>query len=909
MTKRVIEVSRPIAEMVKGSLEYAQDAVRRAFYARVPGDMREPAFVKYAILDTFADYVIVSEYGRDKPDEFYRIPFTQNGDGITFAPAAEWEPVELAYKPVAEPAAEAEKGPGGFFTTAELLAAADAAQESVTQQPVPQTEAVTPRRITGKRLDEDHAGTLRLLEGADGPKRIKAIGICAGVVNGNHRRYSAEVLRAAVADLRQHLHESAGQGRAIYLLGEAEHPESKARRPSLREVVVKWDDAQFNEATRQVELDGHLIETEAGKDIQALIAGGVMPGVSQRARGRSRYVEENGDRVEEVTELAITGYDLVMEPSDPVAGVTLAESDDDDAAQGAAVEDDMTLTPEQLAEMLRAQPELVTGLVAEQVKTLADAQTAQATAQIISEQTAAVDAARAETHAAQAELAEIKRQQDIAAALAEQTADLPYGPARNKLFVEAVRDAKPATVADVAALVTAKRTEYDAVLAAEKLRGMGMDIQVVGPVIETATNGDWPEYAKHAFEFNEALIKRGEIQPWSPAKPRNQNEKIAKLMLERFDKLYKSDLAREAKLFDEAETAAGLSLPYGVSRAILSAVWPTLVATGLFDIGVTDQAPVYIYYEEYAEESGKHVAVSDEAVTLQTGEWVSFAHKRLQPGTVVVQLANDSGTYHEGTDYIIDYTNGAIWGLGANIADNTPLHVDYHYDAIREGEGSAVQEAKATLSRALMDIQADRLATNINHEAIVFSRSQLGWDATARTLMMLVNEIRRRIDANLMFDALSAGLGVAANTGGTWTSATDPIVDFVSYLGVAKDKIAKRYYEPNGILMSSTRADAVANWDGFTAAGKRPDADLNVNGYIGRLKGLPVFSSTEFSDAYALVFNRQHLFHRVFEPMSIQGPFQAYNSGKLVDAQQWMAREYNGTLVPIKTKAAYVAIA
>ncbi len=908
---RVIEVNKPIAEMVRGSKEYEQDAVRRAFYAQATRDIREPAFAKYSILDTFDAYVIVSEFGLDEPDEFYRIPYTRDGEGkITFAPESEWEPVELAYAPKPEPPEAKPEEPQDAPDSGDMgpgLGMMGGGMMGDSQTPAqPQAEAVAPRTPLkgGKKLDEDHAGTLQLLESTSGPKRIKAIGITAGVVNGNRRRYAADVLRAAVAELATHLHESAGQGRAIYLLGEAEHPEAKARRPSLREVVVKWDAARFNEVTQQVELDGHLIETEAGRDIQALISGGVLPGVSQRARGRSRFVDEAGERIEEVTELAITGYDLVMEPSDPVAGVTFAEDHTED--------DDMTLTPEQLAEMLRAQPELVTGIVAEHVKALADAQTqaavSEATEKVIAEQTAAAEAARAEAQAAQTELAEIKRQQAVAAAIAEQTKDLPYGAARNQLFVEAVRSANPATAEDVTALVNAKRQEYDAVLAAEKLRGMGMDIQVVGPVIEQATDGNWPEYARVAHAFTESLQRAGKVQPWQPKSPRNRNEVVAAQMLEHFDKKFRNELTREAKAFDEAETAAGLNLPYGVSRAILGAVWPTLVATGLFDVAPLDQAPAYIYYESYADETSKHVAITREEVTTDRNDWVSLAHKRLQPGTVVVENHANNVTYTEGTDYIIDYTNGKIMEL-ATIGDATNCHVSYHYDSLREGEGAAIQSGKMTLDRVLLEVAADRLATQINDEAIVFSRSQLGYDAVNRTLMSLVNEVRRRIDADLMFDALSAAMGVSSNSGGTWTSATDPIIDFVSYLGVAKDKIAKRYYEPTGILMSSTRADAVANWDGFTAAGKRPDADLNVNGYIGRLKGLPVFASTEFSDAAALVFNREHLFHRVYNPMVLKGPFQSYSSGNLVAAQQWYVEEYNGTVVPVRSKAAYVAIA
>lgn len=898
---RRIEVGRSLEELVKGSLEYEMDAAGRAFRARFGGLDTAPAWP----VETFPAALIVRRENRENgPDEFWSVAYTKDGEDYAFAAEDAWEPVELAYQPRSQAAGE---GLGQM----PMLAA-----EAVTAAPVTAPTS-TPAKLRkgGRRFEEQAAGRVTLLEsGGAGPRTIRAIGITAGVVNGNRRRYPADTLRAAVADLRGHLHESAGQGRLL-LLGEAEHPSTKGGRPDIAETVVKWTDVAFNEQTQQVDLTGHIIETAKGRDILALIEGGVFPGLSQRGYGRSVTRDENGGTVDEVTELTITGYDMVSEPSDPLARVTMLESEEQpsgsEGLSGAMEEDAMNA--EQLAAAIRANPDLFKGLVADEVKTMSEAQRAAIEKQLREALGAPPEAdlgqALAEAVKAQKRLAELEKRQALDAAISEATQDLKYGDALNKLFAESLKAAKFDTPEQVKLLAEAKRKEYDAIAAAAKLAAMGR-VEVVGPVIETATGGEWPEYAKVAFEFTESLRKRGEIKAWSALKPKNRNEEVAAQVLSRFDQLYQNNLLKEARAYDEATTAAGLSLPYGVSRAILGAVWPTLVATSLFDISTTDQAPVYVYYEEYADESGKHVTVTDEHWTTDHDAWVTLTHKRLQPGTVVVETTGDSGTYLEGSDYVVDYTNGKIKALsGGTLSNTTAYHITYHYDSLREGEGSAIQNGKMTLSRALMDIQADRLATQINNEAVVFSRSQIGYDVTARTLASLINEVRRRIDADIMYDALSAALGVSLNSGGTWTTATDPVIDFVSYLGVAKDKVSKRYYEPTGILMSSTRADAVANWDGFTAAGKRPDADLNMNGYLGRLKGLPVFQSTEFSDSYALVFNREMVFHRVYEPMSLQGPFQTYSSGNLVDAQQWFVREYNGTLVPLNAKAAYVAIA
>jgi len=62
-------------------------------------------------------------------------------------------------------------------------------------------------------------------------------------------------------------------------------------------------------------------------------------------------------------------------------------------------------------------------------------------------------------------------------------------------------------------------------------------------------------------------------------------------------------------------------------------------------------------------------------------------------------------------------------------------------------------------------------------------------------------------------------------------------------------------------------------------------------------------------DGWALVMNREIVMHRVFQPMTIKGPFQTFDAAyKLVAAEQYYSEEYNASLAPIPGKAAYVKI-
>lgn len=740
----------------------------------------------------------------------------------------------------------------------------------------PVTESV---RRAGKRqrLNETLAQELMLVEAQGGARRIKAIGITADVVNGNRRRYPRRVLADAVAKLNGHLHESNGQGKLI-ATGEAEHPSDKGGRASILETVVKWEAASLD-STGKVLLDGVILPTSKGRDVQVLVENGVPIGVSMRGYGTYATFLENGERVDEVTELTITGFDLVAQPSDPNGQVT--ESQDKQHEESAIVNEEEKKALEEAARKAASE--------------LEEARKAQE----------ALQAQLAEAQKAAAELAERKRQEAIDTAIVEATRGLPYGDALNKLFVDAVRAAAPASAEAVAHIVESKRKEYDQIATAARLAAMGRGVQVLGPVFERETGR--PEFARAAWELNESLVRTGEGHRRDVNKGTSLAELYARRVLERFDQIHQAKLLAESRMFEEAEQTSDLNLPYSVARMIIEQAYPELVAANVYDFGTTDSSQARVYYEAYAGESGASVTISDEAVTASTANWVSLAHNRVRPGTVVVTNSGGTETYVEGTDYVIDYEEGKILAI-ATITNGQSILVDYTYDAIRKGEMAVIERAKNTLTYALLNMAADRLAMEISNEAIVFSRSQLGYDAVTRTLGNLARLIRRKIDKDILYKGLAASLKQSANSGGTWTAATDDVSLLVKYLGVAKTKVYNRNYVPTAIVMSVTNADRLSNWDGFKRDGF-PDAVMNAAGFAGVVKGLPVFASTEYPDQFAQVVHRELVAHRVFQPMTFKGPFPSYNNGQLVGADQYYAEEFNGSMITVAEKSAHVWVA
>ncbi len=865
---------KALEELVKGSLEYTRSEIRNAFERQFPRNQDDSPM--YEIIDTFADFVVVQQWYPPelKSDEYYKVIYSREGEDYVFAMRDQWEVVELAYQPQTTPAV-----------------------------------AETNKKRKGKRFEERLGARVALEEREEGkPRRIKIEGaMTAGIVNGNHRRYSAPVISAAVNELKSHLHESNGQGMAIQVLGEAEHPSDKGGRANFLETVVKWEDVTFD--GQRVDVTGRVLETSKGRDILTLMEGGVMPGVSLRGYGEGKTIKDGDQKIFEVTELHITGFDLVLEPSF-VNSAQLVES----------IQGDEEMNLEELLKLFREHPEAFAGITEAQIKKMGDEQLKKLEDGLRNALGLGADANIAESLKAINEKArkfdESQKRTEIDAAIAEATKDLPFGDKLNKLFVEAVKDGEYANAADVKKFAEAKRKEYSQLAAAGVLKGMGFEegrsITGVRPVLESETGT--PEFARASFELAESIRKVDMTPTRDWKKPVSLNEMFTKMLLDRFDALHKNKLLAESRAFEEAETTSDLNLPYSVSRALIEEAFPNLVAAGIFDVGIMNNSPERLFYEVFSGESGYSTSVTDEVVTGGAEDtWYALDFGRITPGSVTVTSNPAGTTYVEGTDYVIDYAAGRIKFLTGGSINTNDVLVDYSYTAIRKGEMAVIERGKITLSYMDVAAAADRLADQISREAIVFSRSQLGLDVVARTMSNLVKQMRRKIDQGLLYTAYSAVKSVANNSGGTWTEGTlqADYAELVRLIGVTKTKVYNRYYEPTFILASATRAEDLSNWEGFNRNGF-PNAVLNAAGFAGGVKGLPVFTSTEMPDDTIIVGNRQLVMHRVFQPLTVFGPYPTYDvsggTSKLIAADQYYAEEFNVTESPVEEKGAYLSI-
>jgi hypothetical protein len=120
-----------------------------------------------------------------------------------------------------------------------------------------------------------------------------------------------------------------------------------------------------------------------------------------------------------------------------------------------------------------------------------------------------------------------------------------------------------------------------------------------------------------------------------------------------------------------------------------------------------------------------------------------------------------------------------------------------------------------------------------------------------------------------------------------------------------------RNYEPSFYLMSVTNSDRAAKWAGFTQAGSRADAELNSNGFAGRINGLPVFQSTQMPDNVIVTGNRELVMFRVYQQPVIKGPFPRYDqaTAKLIANDQWYVETFNAAASPVPQKGSFIVVA
>ena len=116
------------------------------------------------------------------------------------------------------------------------------------------------------------------------------------------------------------------------------------------------------------------------------------------------------------------------------------------------------------------------------------------------------------------ELEEAARTREIEAFIERETAELKYPDRLLERLVAAVKAAEPKTIEEAKSILSAKREEYDALMAELELIAKGYhDVEVKGPVLERELGV--PEFARGAHLLTEAMVRSGDGTPrrWNRA--------------------------------------------------------------------------------------------------------------------------------------------------------------------------------------------------------------------------------------------------------------------------------------------------------------------------------------------------------------------------------------------------------
>ena len=203
------------------------------------------------------------------------------------------------------------------------------------------SETNKPENIKQEEFNETVDAEIQLqmlteAEAQQGLKRKASVLIAqkADTKNKNNRVYPKAVLKEAVVEAQQQIKDF-----NCLLMDSCHRVDEKGNNlTDLRETVALIKQIEFNEATGTISLpEIEFVETQAGKDIMALLEGGAKLQISQRANGTSHEVWDpsTNESYQEVNWLRIVGFDVVPGGRASVAEAHLENKNESTGASGA----------------------------------------------------------------------------------------------------------------------------------------------------------------------------------------------------------------------------------------------------------------------------------------------------------------------------------------------------------------------------------------------------------------------------------------------------------------------------------------------------------------------------------------------------------------------------------------------
>jgi hypothetical protein len=788
--------------------------------------------------------------------------------------------------------------------------------------------------------------------------KITIIGVTADVVNGNRRLYPKDVLRESIAELSHNLKRTSARSGRRLVTGEIDHPSTKGNKePLLNESVILWESVEWSDENNGPILVGETFPSSKGKEFASVLRflyEREMPiPISQRGYGVLEIQNIDGQQVSVVESLKITGYDFVIQQSDPFAGVLALEAEAEAETETEAneeKEEKMDTNDVGVAETVAQEVDNTSAELTEKITGLQEALTLKDEA--YSQLTKKVEYLDNElTWLAEASK-RLQRESEVANWLRSALSNLAENyPVSLKTNLEQL---KADSVDEISALWEVKVKEYEPLVAQlqkeenmsdlnentlTKLEEKGFDkIEDVRPAWEEKINGielsvnesvmeHFPKVLHVMDKVNESM---GGLAKFNPGKKQEtQSQKLAVAMLEKYlvsheDQILagalewenlnrrREDARRKGISFDETPTLrTAYNLPYLVMAGILPEVYASLASPEVFTVMPLKHETQRYYVEAWG--ATPTASVSNEALTVEVGAWANLAHKFIVKDSVVV--SSGATEYDMFDDFVVDTEEGRIWFIdGGALDDDDEVVVAYNYELLAEGENAPIEFIGTTANHATLVVTAKRLGFNLTDEAIKFAASDIGYDARGSHLQTATYRMAQSLDKKMfeMAEAYAYAGNMKTNSWsavpGTGVTNEDNLRALVDRIADAVDLIERYYYTPTHIAMARTLAHKFHSSDLLDYDVQRAGVSLTNDLVAGTLHNLPVYGVPygQFGTSSVLILaGRDTVVKGIYSPLEAVGGegfinrATTGNTNRLVAARAWYLQEYYDIVVPV----------
>ena len=776
----------------------------------------------------------------------------------------------------------------------------------------------------------------------------------ADTINKNNRIYPKEVLREAVSNAKEFI----ARNGAMHMDSQHRIVDGKNFR-DIRETVALLKEIDFVD-DKYVRIGFDLVDTQAGKDFQALVDGGARFQVSQRGTGTSKFIrQEDGKNIEVVTSLHIEGFDFIPSGTASVEEADVLFLENMEVTQ---MEEKKEL--EQINED-NIQKDNNKIDQAQIIDLVTDLSISEEDDNMINEQ---IEALKQEIEKSKEELARIKQKELLEQCIIDKERILNDLISNDKYsaFTETQKKAiiSKIKVDDLVGLcgteefktVLEQRLNEEIDLASKILAETELkklNIKEVnedkGRVYVIRNEKRWMEAVDKISQRLEPEVKRRLGISEFYIADNHPAMSVINRMCERFEDLNYQKLLNEA---GEEITQSDIGVKVAtISRAIIPIAFRNVTAFDVCDVGNMTQRIENVMYsvwnagitgDVHSDVSAIEIAeggtiptagiqyvacpilamrkslktrISSEAIATAKGTSMNPIEDTLTALGVDISRRVDQLLWYVMLAQAQRYSVGEVTSSyetltkqsdGLTYKSANPAWIQYEYVKAYDSNGNPTSSKLVPLFGA---------TSGNSLQAVV-----VGYGSTPTLLTYSTDYIINWADGSIKLTSTGVGK-VGSNdvkakysyTKNAFTWSIIPPVGVTGYenlinlrqaVGRAKVAVASRHYNPNVIATSLSTEDMLTSSPMFTNSGATPADILDRFNNISVYAGMQSVKTSALPNDWILVFEKNACIYRNFIPLSISGSFKNTTNGD----DEWIAEEYSGQDVPVKDKLSLVAI-